>query len=84
MKNLTFSSFLALVEEVGYALAHLARQTFRSLSEMTWPMLMVSCVALALALTILPLALTLFVVFMAVKLIVAAFIIRKQRNDKSS
>jgi hypothetical protein len=80
MRNATFDSFTALLEEMGRAFFKAARYTVRAMATMSWPALMVSCVALALAITIAPLALFLFIVFMAVKLIVAATVLNKRRG----
>lgn len=57
--------------EVGQASMSVLRHSMRTLSRMSWPALLASCVMLALLLTILPLALTLFVIFLLLKLAVA-------------
>lgn len=80
MRNATFDSFTALLEEMGRAFFKAVRYTVRAMATMSWPALMVSCVALALAITVAPLALFLFIVFMAVKLIVAATVLNKRRG----
>ncbi|MES2257753.1 MAG: hypothetical protein V4724_04505 [Pseudomonadota bacterium] len=60
-----------VLSEVGRATMSVMRFGMRTLSRMSWPALLASCVMLALLLTILPLALTLFVVFLLLKLAVA-------------
>jgi hypothetical protein len=82
MKNATFASFTELLGEIGRALAQALRQGSRTIATMAWPQLLVTCVALALALTILPLALCLFIVFMAIKLVVAAIVINTRRRKE--
>lgn len=47
----------------------LARLALRRLDRMPWPSLLAVCVMLALLITVLPLALTLFVLFLLVKLV---------------
>jgi hypothetical protein len=56
------------------------------IAAMPWPTLLVYCIALAIVLTlllsILPLALFLFAAFMAVKLVVVAFVIHTRRGRR--
>lgn len=80
MKNATFASFSELLEEIGRAFAQAVRYGARAVATMSWPQLMASCVALALVITIVPLAICLFIVFMAVKLAVAAILINSRRH----
>ncbi|MDL2358537.1 MAG: hypothetical protein QFF03_25095 [Pseudomonadota bacterium] len=80
MKNASFASFTALLEEIGRALAQAIRQGSQVVAGMSWPQLAASCVALALIVTIVPLAICLFLVFMAVKLAVAAIVINTRRH----
>jgi len=70
MNNATFDSFYATLSEMGQAIAKAARHGAAAIATMSWPALAVCCVALAFAITIVPLALFLFVMFMAIKLIV--------------
>ncbi|TQK02599.1 hypothetical protein [Herbaspirillum sp. SJZ107] len=53
---------------------------------MPWPTLLVYCIALAIILTllvsILPLALFLFAAFMAIKLVVVAFVVHTRRGRR--
>jgi len=60
------------IDEVVQAAAGLCRNGMRRLQRMSWPALLVSCVLLAMLLTILPLALTLFAIFLIVKVLAAA------------
>ena len=80
MKNATFASFSALLEEIGRALARAVRHGTRTVASMSWPQLMATCVALALLITIVPLAICLFIIFMAVKLAVAAILLNTRRQ----
>jgi hypothetical protein len=80
MKNATFASFSELLEEIGRAFAQAVRYGVRAVATMSWPQLMATCVGLALVITIVPLAICLFIVFMIVKLAVAAIVINTRRH----
>jgi hypothetical protein len=80
MKNATFASFSELLEEIARAFAQAVRYGGRAVATMSWPQLAAACVALALVITIVPLAICLFVVFMIVKLAVAAIVIHSRRH----
>lgn len=73
-------SFTDVLREVGKAATHIGHFFMRTLSRMSWPGLLASCVMLALLLTILPLALTLFAVFLLLKL--AASMIASYHDKK--
>lgn len=80
MKNATFASFSALLEEIGRAFAQAMRYGARAVATMSLPQLAATCIALALVITIVPLAICLFIVFMIVKLAVAAIVINSRRH----
>lgn len=69
MNNTTFDSFYQTLNEMGRAIGKAARTGSAAIATMSWPGLAVCCVMLALAITIVPMALFLFVMFMAIKLI---------------
>ena len=81
MRNANFDSFVALLEEMGRAFAKTVRYGIRAVATMSWPGLLVTCVALALAITIVPLAIFLFIIFMSIKLIVAAILLNGRRRN---
>lgn len=56
------------VREAWDAMVRIVRHAMRRLERMPWPTLLAVCVMLALLITVLPLALTLFVLFLLVKL----------------
>ncbi|QBE62885.1 hypothetical protein [Pseudoduganella lutea] len=56
------------VQEAWNAMVRILRHAIRRLERMPWPTLLTVCVMLALLITLLPLALTLFVLFLLVKL----------------
>lgn len=82
MKNLNSQTVLDLLEDVAEALVQTLRAGARTLRRLSWPALLLACVLIAFVLTILPLALFLFVCFMALKLVIGATVIGKQRERR--
>lgn len=82
MKNLTFSSIGALLEEIGRAFAQAFRYGARAIATMSLPQMIAACIGLALVITILPLAICLFILFMIVKLAVAAIVLDTRRQKE--
>jgi hypothetical protein len=80
MNNATFDSFYTTLQEMGRAIGKAARAGAAAVSTMSWPALAVLCVMLAFAISIVPLALFLFVMFMAIKFIFSAIADRAQRG----
>jgi len=80
MNNATFDSFFTTLEEMGRAIAKAARSGAAAVATMSWPAIAVCCVLLAFAMTIIPLALFLFVMFMLIKFVVTAFDRRASRG----
>jgi len=78
----TFREFFATLEDLSQDLVRACRRGARAIAVMPWPAMLVCCVGLALIISILPLALFLFIAFMALKLVVGAFVIdaRRSRN----
>jgi uncharacterized membrane protein len=66
-------TFGETVREASDTVLRIARHALRSVERMSWPSLLAMCVMLALLITILPLAVTLFVLFLLVKLVASAF-----------
>lgn len=60
------------LREAYDATVRIVRHAMRRLDRMPWPSLLAVCVMLALLVTVLPLALTLFVLFLLVKLVAGA------------
>lgn len=54
----------------------------RHIGTLPWPALLVCAFLLALAITLIPLALTLFVLFLAIKLAVGLVVVEKQRSRR--
>jgi hypothetical protein len=72
MKTTTFRSFAAELEEAGEACLRTLRGGLRTFSALPWPALLLAAVLVACAITVIPLALMLFAVFLAIKYAVLA------------
>ena len=58
-----------VVDEIIQAFSHMLRFGARTIRRLSWPALLGSALVLAFIVSILPLALTLFVIFLVVKLV---------------
>ena len=72
MKTTTFRSFAAEFEDAAEACLRTVRGGLRTFSALPWPALLLAAVLVACAVTVIPLALTLFAIFLAVKYAVLA------------
>ncbi|UGQ47265.1 hypothetical protein [Massilia endophytica] len=66
-------SFSDCLNDASDAVLRSFRHALRQIERMSWPSLLAMCILLALVVMILPLAFTLFVCFMLVKVVVGAF-----------
>lgn len=86
MNKMTFDSISDLLGDIFRASVHAAKVALAAIAAMPWPLLLASCVLLALVLTILPLAFALFLGFMLVKLVVVAIAVqaraRRERGEQ--
>lgn len=83
MKNVNPPSFSTLLDDIADACAQVMRflvRTARTIAALPWPALLAASILLAFAITIVPLALTLFVLFLLLKLAVGAIVIHKRRH----
>jgi hypothetical protein len=77
------ANFSTLLDDILNACARVARglkRAVKTIAAQPWPVLLVASVVLAFALTIVPLALFLFVVFLVLKFAVAAIVVDTRRN----
>lgn len=72
MKTATFKSFAAELEEAAVGCLRLLRSGARTFAALPWPALLLAAVLAACAITVIPLALTLFAIFLAIKYAVLA------------
>jgi hypothetical protein len=80
MKSANFRTFCDSMEDVAQDIVRACRRGARTIAAMPWPAMLMCCIGLALILSILPLALFLFILFMGVKLVVGAFVIDRRRS----
>ena len=78
MKTTTFQSFAAELEDAAQACLRTLRGGLRTFSALPWPALLLAAVLVACAITVIPLALTLFAIFLAIKY--AALAINKDKT----
>lgn len=77
------ANFATLLDDIGDACGTVLRGIKRAakrIGELPWPALLAAAIMLAFAMTIIPLALFLFVVFLVIKFVVAAIVINKQKH----
>lgn len=77
MKSSRFDSFIADMQAIGRKTNRAVRSGARTLASLSWPSLLAVSIGLALVLSIVPLALTLFVAFLLLKLVAAALFGRR-------
>jgi hypothetical protein len=83
VKNAKPANFSTLMDDIADACARVVRglgRAVKTIAAQPWPVLLLASVVLAFALTIVPLALFLFVVFLVLKFAVAAIVVDKHRN----
>jgi len=77
MKTSSFDSFIADMKDIGRKTNRAVRSGARTLASLPWPSLLAVSIGLALILSIVPLALTLFVGFLLLKFVAAALFGRR-------
>jgi hypothetical protein len=80
MKSANFRTFCDSMEDVAHDIVRACRRGARTIAAMPWPAMLVCCIFLALFISVLPLALFLFILFMGVKVVVGAFVIDRRRT----
>lgn len=75
-----FSNFVADMEDIGRKCNRAVRTGARSLAALPWPALLAVSIVLACLLTIVPLALTLFVSFLLLKFVATALFGRRPQQ----
>ncbi len=76
----TFKSFVADMEDIGRTCNRAVRSGARTLAALPWPSLLAVSIVLACLMTIIPLALTLFVGFLLLKFVAAALFGRRPQQ----
>jgi hypothetical protein len=75
-------SFGATLEDLARDVVDACRRAVRAIAVMPWPAMLACCIALAFVLSVLPLALCLFVLFMGIKVIIGAFVVDQRRTSR--
>jgi fatty acid desaturase len=75
-------SFGATLEDLARDIVDACRRAVRAIAVMPWPALLACCIALAFVISVLPLALFLFVLFMGIKVIIGAFVVDHRRTHR--
>ena len=84
MNNPTFDSFFSTLEEIGRAVARSVKYAVDAIAAMSWPALLLTAIALALLVTLVPLIVGLFLIFMAIKLLVGCVAYRAARGPATA
>jgi len=82
MKSANFRTFCDSMEDVAEDIVRACRRGARTIAAMPWPAMLMCCIGLALIISILPLALFLFILFLGVKLLAGAFFIDHRRTRR--
>jgi hypothetical protein len=80
VKPANFSTLLDDIREACVTVGQTLGRAARHIATLPWPALLACAILFAFAITIVPLALFLFVVFMAIKFAVTAIVIDRQRR----
>ena len=75
-------SFGATLEDLARDIVDACRRAVRAIAAMPWPAMLACCIALAFVISVLPLALFLFVLFMGIKVIIGAFVVDHRRTHR--
>lgn len=75
-------SFGATLDDLARDIVDACRRAARAIAVMPWPTMLACCIALAFVISILPLALFLFVLFLGLKVIAGAFIVDRRRAHR--
>ena len=81
--NHSLESLSVLLDDIWRALCRTVRYASNAIATMSWPALLITAVLMAFAITLVPLAITLFLVFMVIKLVVGGMVIGTRRNRRT-
>jgi hypothetical protein len=83
VKPANFATLLDDIRDACVTLLHAFARAAKGMATLPWPALLACAFLLALAVSLIPLALFLFVVFLAIKFVVAAIVIDRQRGRRN-
>lgn len=83
MKSSTSQYLYSVLRQAAHEFSYLMKKFMHALLRTPLPKILLGCIALALLITLIPLALTLFAVFILLKLLLVLLVlaIRKSRRD---
>jgi hypothetical protein len=79
MNKTDFRTFAATLEDLARDIVEACRRAVRAIAVMPLPNMVACCILLAFVISLLPLALFLFVLFLGIKLVAGAFIVDHRR-----
>jgi predicted transcriptional regulator len=82
MNKTAFREFAATMEDIAHDIVRACRRGARTIATMPWPAMLACCIVLAFVISILPLALFLFVLFMGLKVVIGAFAVDRHRAHR--
>lgn len=80
MKAANFATLMDDIRDAILTVFSACAQAARGIADLPWPALLCAALLLAMIMTIIPLALMLFVTFLIIKFAVAALVLDKQRR----
>lgn len=80
MKPANFSTLLDDIRDACADVFRMLSRAAKHIAAQPWPTLLVCAFLFAIAITLIPVALTVFVAFLMIKLVVGLIVIDKQRN----
>lgn len=83
VKPANFNTLLDDIRDACLAVLAAFVRVARCIATLPWPALLICAFMLALAITLIPVALTLFVLFLAIKLAVGLIVVDKQRRRRN-
>lgn len=83
MQHATFRNFRTTLEDAAHDIVRASRRVVHAIAVMSWPAMLACCIGLAFVISLLPLALFLFLAFMVVKLVAGAFIVDARRGRRA-
>lgn len=83
MKSSTSQYLYSVFRQAAHEFSYLMKRFMQALMRTPLPKILLGCIALALLITLIPLALTLFAIFVLLKLLLVLLVlaIRKSRRD---
>ena len=82
MNKTDFRTFAATLEDLARDIVEACRRAVRAIAVMPLPTMLACCIGLAFVISLLPLALFLFVLFLGIKVVAGAFIVDHRRTHR--